>query len=454
MSVWSRVKAGLFGGARSPYAMLPAIYPSSSGAPPDLGTEDLLEGHESMPWLRAVGDKVGSAVACTEWEIVFGVDEYGKATRLPQAKGAGAPRRAALLGALRKAGQLREAPPDHPFYAAMERPNPFMTRTSITKLTELHLDLVGAAYWIKQRGPLGVPVGFWPVPPHWIMEHPTSSRPSFRVAWRTWQVLIPESEVVWFHEPAAADPYGRGSGIGWSLGDELEVDEYAAKMAKQLFFNQARPDFLFIGGSSDAELRRLERDWVNRLQGFWRAHKPYFMLGGDKARASDYVHEFQKPTMEQLVYPGLRKIQRDIILQTWGVPPELFGIVENSNRATIEAAEYLFTRWVVWPKVERLRGFLQRIVDEYDDRGILTCDSPVAEDKEYQLNAAKAAPYSLLINEWRALQGLEPLPGGNVFVLPLNSYATEDPADATTRPAAAGGRPPMAEDPAPAPPAA
>jgi hypothetical protein len=428
--------------------MIPGIYPSSGGEPPVFGTLDILEGHESMPWLRAVGDKVASAVAMTDWQAVYAVDAGGRAVGMPRAKAASFPRRAELIEARRRAGTLRDVPEDHPFYQALERPNPFMTRSSLLKLTELHVDFVGSAYWVKARGPLGVPSGFWPVPPHWIAEHPTAMRPFFRVSWKAWQVSLPESEVVWFHEPAAADPYGRGSGIGWSLGDELEVDEYASKMAKQLFYNQARPDFLFIGGSSDAELRRLERDWLNRLQGFWRAHKPYFMLGGDKARASDYVHEFQKPTMEQLVYPGLRKIQRDIILQTWGVPPELFGIVENSNRATIEAAEYLFTKWVISPKVERLRGFLQRVLDEYDDRAVLTCVSPVTEDKAFRLDVAKAAPFALLVNEWREWQGLEPHPSGNVFVVPLNSYATPDLTDPASRPAAAaGGRPPGGAEP-------
>ncbi len=397
--------------ASGPHGLVRGVLPVNGTEPPPLGTRELLEGFDSMPWLRAVADKVGMAVGCLEWQLLS-IRRGGKAVRDRAIQAAIADVRGKALAA---AGAQVES--DHVFLRALDA-NPFMTRIGLLKITEIHLDLVGEAYWVKERNGLGVASSFWPVPPHWVIEQPTPSRPRFRVAWRSWQAEIPESEVVVFKEPSPANPYTRGSGIGWALGDEIEVDEYAAKMAKQLFFNQARPDFVIYGFDDEGEKRRFERDWLNRLQGFWRAHKPYFVAGEPK------FHEFQRPNMEQLVYPNLRKTQRDTILQVWGAPPEMFGILESSNRATIEAAEYLFAKWIVTQRGERIRAVLQRLAAaEYDERLIVHFVSPVAEDKQFVLSVAKAAPHSRKVDEWRALQNLPPVGGdaGEAFLQPLNS---------------------------------
>lgn len=416
-----------------PYRLLQGIFPSGWSDPPEMGTRDLLEGFDTMPWLRAVSDKVGLAVAVAMSDAeMHAARVNGRAVRVRAAQRSTCDGRVKVLGALRKADQLAPQA-GHVFIDLLRAPNTLMAGIALAKLTEVHLDLVGDAFWIVDRGPLGTPAGFWPVPPHWIIRTPTPERPSFQAQYRSWYVEIPERDVLHFHEPAPVDPYGRGSGIGWSLGDELEVDEYASKFAKALFFNQARPDFVVSGFIDGPERDEAERRWNERLRGFWRAHQPYFITGEPK------FHEFARPTMDQLVYPNLRKAQRDIVLQTWGAPPELFGIVENSNRATIEAAEYLFARYVVEPRVERMRGILQMFVErEYDERLILHVPSCVPEDREFALRVAARVPQARRIDEWRVLQGLLPIggPEGEAFpVLPGAMVAATDELLAPPAPA-------------------
>jgi Phage portal protein len=476
------------GGNPGPQGALSGITASSSGAPPLMSTRAMLEGFDTMPWLRAAADKVGTALALTDWRLYAVGKPPGKSAiieasaaryefrgeDLAQAASAAVAAEVArririirgqlepwamrdaitqrLLPAqrwkslelLRKRGQLQEIA-DHPFYAALENPNPFMGRMGLVKLTEISLDLVGDAFWLKERNGAGAPVGFWPIPAHWITETPTPSRPFFRASWQAWQRQVQESEILWFHEPSPVHPFERGSGIGFAIGDELEIDEYLAKMTKQMFFNDADPKWIFAGGegTSEAEMRRLERDFLQKNQGFWRKFKPYFLVGGGDD-INKRIHEFQRPTMEQLVYPGLRKAQRDVVLQTWGAPPELFGITENSNRATVEAAEYLFAKWVILPRAERMRSIIQsKLLPEYDDRLILDFPSPVQEDKEHQLAVMKAAPWAWDADEWRARAGDAPLevstkPGG-VYMVPLNSFATSDLLDPEQRPKASAG---------------
>lgn len=413
--------------------------------PPKRGTLEHLQVYEAAPWARAVGDKVSTAVANCEFKLMA-VTRGGRKvqdSRLQRAPGEVRTRALRAMSDRHEAQEITE----HAFLSALDSPNPYMDRAALLKLTELHLDFVGDAFWLKGRNGLGAPVEFWPIPPQWVVETPRVDKPEFRFSYRAWQATVPASEVQWFHEAAPADPYTRGTGIGWSLGDEIQVDEYAAKMAAAFFFNRARPDFVFVTGMDTEGTKRLEMDWNSRLQGFWRAHRPYFLEG--EADLQKQIREFAQPTMEQLVYPNLRKVQRDIILQVWGVPPEMFGIVENSNRATIEASEYLFTKWVVAPKAERLRGALQRMfVEDYDPRGIVHVESPVMEDKVHALNVAKAAPWALTVDEWRALVGLKAEGGdlGKARMVPMNSYVTVDPLDPKTRPQTTPAKPPGAEE--------
>jgi hypothetical protein len=447
------VRQRLFG-SPSPQNMLRGIVPGGpSGEPPRIGTREMLEAYESMPWLRAIAGKIAQAIGTTCWRLYAvraapAADGKRAALKRPLSlQRAGWDHRQKQVERLRRAGLLEEIT-DHPFLNAIERPNPFMGRVLLFKITQLHIDLVGDAFWLKERNALGVVTGYWPIPPHWCMELPSPTRPSYRFGWRTWQVYVPENDVRWFHDPAPKNPYTRGSGIGWSLSDELQVDEYAAKMAVQLFFNKARPDFLFMGGegSSREEMDKLERDFAQRQQGFWKWFRPYFMAGGD-GKVSDHIHEFQQPTMEQLVYPSLRTTQRDIAMQTWGVPPEWFGVLENSNRATIEASEYLLAKWVLNPRADHLRDGLQdEFVLEFDERGLVDFVSHVAEDKQYELEVRKAQPAAWLIDEWRALGGGEPLPGGagQVHLVPSSSYPTEDLMDTAGRQGAPGSSAPPA----------
>jgi hypothetical protein len=106
------------------------------------------------------------------------------------------------------------------------------------------------------------------------------------------------------------------------------------------------------------------------------------------------------------------------------VPPEIFGILTSSNRATITVSNFLYCTWVIVPRLEFQRETLQiRLVPEYDRRLILDYVSPVMENKEFILEVAKAAPWSLSTDEWRELADRESLGeelGGNLHPIPFN----------------------------------
>jgi hypothetical protein len=382
-------------------AMVSSVFGQRRGDPPVRGTREFLEVYDTSPWVRAVHGKISSSVGATTWTL----EARGK----------------------------RAVPEDHLLLRTLRAPNPMMSGHELMKITQLYLDMVGDSFWLKARNGFRAPVEYWPIPPHWIAEPPTPSRPSFRVSWMGWQDEIPDTEILWMSEPSPVDPYGRGSGLVRAQADEIETHEYASKHAKQLFWNRATPEFVVMDPSAEtSEMDRHERAWTNRLQGFWRWYKPYF---------TNRKLEFWQPqqmNLENLAMVPLMKHERDVILQTTGgIPPEQLGITESSNRATAEASNYIYEERVVKPRREFIRDSLQlRLVPEYDERLILGFVDTVPEDKEHWLKTAQAAPHVPTVDEWRDRLKLKPVGGelGGARLVPLNSYLTSDPLNPASRP--------------------
>lgn len=400
------------------FGMLSGIQPGGQGQPPPKGTQQFLEAYSQMPWLRAVAGRVASSVAQTEWQLYVEKKKGApKATRNALIQRAGPANRRKMIKSSKDRGDATQIE-SHVMLDTLNNANSFQTGDAMWKVTMLHVDLVGEAFWVKERDGLGTVVGLWPLPPHWVLNTPTPVNPTFRVGFRSWRGLIPDTEVIWFSDPNPVNPYGRGSGTAQALGDELETDEYAAKHTKAFFYNRARPDLLVYPKNGQtmrtADAQRMEEDWLNHNQGFWRAFKPYFL--NREVGVTQLEQNFRSLQLVQI-----REFERNSIIQMFGMPPELLGVVENSNRATIDAADYLFSRYVVQPRLEFLRAVLQeRLVPEYDERLIIDYVSPIQDDKELELKALTVAPWSVNLNEWRQRVNAEPLPDeqGKVFVFP------------------------------------
>src|SRR5574341_933196 len=330
-------------------AILPLLFPQLRTAPPTLGTRQLLQAYAEMPWFRAVCDKTADAVASVRWRVLA-VKPQGQ-TRFVRPLGiqrAGFLERAKRLKTHQLAGEVVEIL-EHPLLQLMHEANPWFTGGEHRKLTQIYLDSVGEAGWIKERNGAGAPMAVWPLPPHWVRELPSPARPFFTVAVDRQPFTLPLSEVIWFKHAHPVNPFGRGTGIGGALGDELETDEYAARHLKQWFFNSARPDLIVtMEGASEPELRRAEQHWLDRHQGFWRAFKPFF--ANRKAEVKEIGQSFRDMQLTQL-----RDQERDVITQVFGVPPEIFGIIENSNRSTVDAADFLMAKHVTIPRLEFIR---------------------------------------------------------------------------------------------------
>ena len=388
------------------------------GEPPAKTTADFLKAFSTHPWLHAVAWRIATAVAAVPWGVFAVQGGEGSSERWLRPRKlqtAGAPYRGRMMHKLHLAGDLVEFE-EHPFLDLWTDANPWHTGVSMRRLWQLYLDLVGEAFGILERNEFGVPVRAWPVPAHWVRSTPTPTNPFYEVNFGAWVSMIPATEMLWLSQPNPTNPYGRGVGTAQSLGDELDTSEHLAKFQKAFFYNRARPDVLVTA----PELTPKQSDefmakWQREHRGFWKAFRP--MIMSFDAKITPLTQSLQSMEITQL-----SDAKRDTVVQVFGVPPEVVGIIENSNRATIQGADHIFAKYVLEPRLEFLRSYFQeRLGSEYDNRIIIDYESPVGEDKDFMLKVAEAAPWSRRVNEWRELQGLDPLApeeGGEHFAVP------------------------------------
>jgi len=307
---------------------------------------------------------------------------------------------------------------NHPLMDLLSYGNEMMDGNAVLRVTQTHIDLAGEGFWYLEKDPkFGVPSAIWPIPPHWVMNFPTRDHMFYKLRYLGQEIEIPVTHMVAFINPNPANPYGRGRGLGRAIADELETDEYASKHTKNFFYNQARPDVIVSGASiTRDDANRLENQWNSKFRGFWQAWKPYFLTRDIK------VHQLTQG-FENLHMIELRKFNRDMFISVLGAPREKFGIVNESKRATIAAADMFWNKDIISPRVNFLRGIIQReLVPLFDERLILDFESPVSEDKDYELDVMKAAPWAFTKNEWRVQAGKMDLgEAGEVFHSPLNA---------------------------------
>src|SRR5574341_700478 len=136
-------------------AILPLLFPQLRTAHPTLGTRQLLQAYAEMPWFRAVCDKTADAVASVRWRVLA-VKPQGQ-TRFVRPLGiqrAGFLERAKRLKTHQLAGEVVEIL-EHPLLQLMHEANPWFTGGEHRKLTQIYLDSVGEAGWIKERNGAG-----------------------------------------------------------------------------------------------------------------------------------------------------------------------------------------------------------------------------------------------------------------------------------------------------------
>jgi HK97 family phage portal protein len=336
----------------------------------------------------------------------------------------------------------------HELYDLLDDPCP-----NIRELTGWHIKffvfacyvVVGEAFLLKVRKPNGKIIALQPISPSWVVKTPTETGSYWEIyPYGTAggnSIVVPREDVIYFKDINLLDPFGRGKGLSESIGDEIQSDEYASKYAKNLFFNDATPSAIIYAPNGNKESAdQIKQTWLQKMAGFHHAKEPMVLTG----EGSKFEKVSQSPT--EMDFVNSRKFLRDSANEHYRLPPEIMGILQNSNRSTIDSAYYLLNKNVLADYLRMYERTMntQLLWEDYDtDRKLMfRHENNIEEDIAQKLQIANSgvSAGTLTVNDWRVAMGFEKDErSGDVYLrsmatmeVPFNSEIVELPDDEPT----------------------
>lgn len=281
------------------------------------------------------------------------------------------------------------------------------------------------AYSLKD----GIPVDFRVFSRSHIIESPELSKTNYyKFSMGEEEVTYPKSQVLVDLDLDVSSPYNQGFGRMTSFMKDVEMDNLIVTYLLSFYINSTRPDYFVIVKTgndrevpNDADLQRIATGLNSEHKGATNAHKAT-ILGFD---ASIVVVPKNHKDIELL---ETREKIRKTSLQILGIPPEIMGDVENSNKATVVAAEHIYENQVRRQYLRHFERFIEaKIMPLYKD-GLdarLVFDPATLDQEEAAIAFAKEMRESqaFQINEYRIKLGYPPLLGDvGKFIIGTNPY--------------------------------
>ena len=338
--------------------------------------------YSQVGWLFAVVSRIASTVAAVEWKL------YRKA---------------------RERVEIEQ----HPALSLWRDASPFLTGHQFIEGFQQHEELTGEAWLLVLRNRMGLPVELMALRPDRVepIPHPTEFIEGYFYKIGGQKFRLEPDEIIPILMPNPMNPY-RGAGPVQALLPELDAEHMSVLWSRAFFRNSARPGGIVEVDRtlSDPEFERMRAHWNAQHSGIANAHRVAFL---ERAKWVDV-----SMSQRDMQYEQLRKLTRDNILGAYGVPLSVMGITESVNRANAEAGDVMFARWVIKPRLIRIRAALnERLLPMFGEGMEFDFVDPVPEDHTALLDEADRG-YSRRIltrNEARRRLGEPPVDGGDDF---------------------------------------
>ena len=416
MAFWNRNRVGP--GSR-PYVNGGPMVPRWTN-PPERNTEEWIRTFRTNPRL-AVVERIASDLSFAEGKL-FRVDENGDEQEITA----------------------------HPFLDFWANPNPLheMSSAALWRLLEIYLKLKGEGYFIMERDEFGRPAELWPVPTHWVQMTPYQGFPYYTVRLTNGQLMeVPVDDMFVMKDLDPYDPFKRGLGQSEALADEIETDEYAAKFQKRFFFYDATPNIIIgMPKSTEEQRKRFLAEWMQRFKGVFQSHGVATVNG-------DVTVNKIGESMKDMDMVNGRTFLRNAALEHYGVPREIMGITESSNRATSEAAQFIYAQNVLMPILRRREEAINhQLIPWFGDDLVWHFDDIVPRNQEFDKAVGLDGWNAGLLtkDEAREKLGMPPCKvGGDVYKTQFSDvyvHEDDDPAEVSTAAANlqyAEGAPPL-----------
>lgn len=275
----------------------------------------------------------------------------------------------------------------HPALQALQN-NDFFTWQEIREAVQQHLDLSGEGYLLIEFDTFTgkMPLSVWYVRPDRMQ--PVQSATEYLTGWiykgpDDEDIPLNLNEVIQIRMPNP-DSYYRGLGPIKSVMTDINSSVLATQWNANFFANSAEPGGIIEVPTSlsDDDFKRLQYQWQNNHRGVSRAHRVAILENGSKWQGNSL-------SQKDMQYVELSTLSDDKIRQAFGYPKSMLGDTEDVNRANAETGEYVFSKHLVVPRLDRWKGALNsNYLPLFAGTENLEFDycNPVPED----LNAANA----------------------------------------------------------------
>jgi HK97 family phage portal protein len=329
----------------------------------------------------------------------------------------------------------------HPFLDLLEHPSKDVSRSEFLKAAETYYDILGEAFWY-------IPLGNFTGKPNIQKGTEIVLLPPDKMGVKIGdkgevigytlrksdgkEVLFKPEEIGLDKTFNPLNPY-RGYGIVEAAIDYIETEESTRTFTKNFFRNNASPAGIISikGNISKENFQIFARKWREQYEGVKNA--------GRTALIRQSEIDFTKTSLglDQIDMQALKDLTVGEVLRMFRVPKALLGeeTQQGFGRASVETLEYIFAAHTIEPRMQKLDGFIQMLLNRYypGEQLIVTHKDIIPKDKVFELEQRKAGVDNWLTrNEIRQEDGLEDIPGGEVLRAPIVSVPLEGevgPAD-------------------------
>jgi HK97 family phage portal protein len=321
-------------------------------------------------------------------------------------------------------GNDHEEQADHPLLELLEGVNENMTGIELKYTMMAHLELTGNSYWLLDgvKNETDQPRAIYPLNPGRMRVKLDKSNFPYKLSHYEYTFdgkvySFQPYQILHMRYPDPGDPFV-GVGVPQTIPSWIDSDNYAMEYNRKFFINGAQVGmYIQTDTNVEANIDRIRKGFANRHEGVENAHKVPVLPKGAKLEHSGV-------TQRDMDFSKLTEATRDRILAGFRVSKTILGTAESdTNRATAETADYVFSKRTVKPKMLLVVSFLNEfLVPRYGEDLYLTFIDPVPEDKaartDEMTKAAGGVPVMTQNEARKNFLGLGPIDGGDKLLIP------------------------------------
>jgi HK97 family phage portal protein len=260
-------------------------------------------------------------------------------------------------------GDDQEELDDHPLLTLLDGVNEHMTGIELKYVTMAHLELAGNAYWLLDgvKNDTDQPRAIYVLNPGRVrvklnkttfpskISHYEFTIDGKRYDFEPYQILH-------IKYPDPNDEFV-GIGVTQTIPVWIDADNYAMEYNRKFFINGAQVGmYIQTDTNVEANIDRIRKGFGNRHEGVENAHKVPVLPKGAKL-------EHTGVTQRDMDFKNLTDATRDRILAGHRVSKTILGTAESdTNRATAETADYVFSKRTIKPKIELVLSYLNEFL--------------------------------------------------------------------------------------------